>query len=63
MKSVNIAFSVANCLDKCQAPPGRLNLVINLVVIKKEGQKDPGEFCIGDSLDSGFISTVRELEN
>lgn len=38
MKSVNIAFSVANCLDKCQAPPGRLNLVINLVVIKKEGQ-------------------------
>lgn len=37
-KSVNIAFSVANYLDKCQAPLGRLNLVINLVVIKKEGQ-------------------------
>lgn len=38
MKSVNIAFSVANYLDKRQTPPGRLNLVINLVVIKKEGQ-------------------------
>lgn len=39
MKSANITFSVANCLDKIQAPSGRLNLVIMAMERKKERKK------------------------
>lgn len=38
MKSVNIAFGVAKCLNKFQAPSGRLNLMI-MAMDRKKGSR------------------------